>query len=287
MFVRFKGDHILRRHLAMKRICRRKPLQQLMSCGDEVLSASIARDETVKEKRVRQPWGGKVAQGVILVLYHRNRRGGRNPPWRVLLALTWGLSQAVFAHPHSFIDMKTEIISRDNYLSGFKMTWTMDEITSADVFYDDAGAKPDSVAWKKLAAQVMANVLGQHYFTEVYRDGQRVKFEDMPAEYHLYRNGQKAVLMFVLPLAHPPLLAGSPIFFSTYDPTYFVDMTYHDETAITLPAGLSAGCKLTLMTPKPNPSLQAYALSLDNPGSKGVDTSLGKQFAQRVQLQCH
>ena len=221
------------------------------------------------------------------MLYHQNGCLRQEPRWLVLLALTLGISQGACAHPHSFIDMKTEIISRNNYLSGFKMIWTMDEITSADVFYDDAQAKPDSVAWKKLAAQVMANVLGQHYFTEVYRDGRPVKFDDMPAEYHLYRNGQKAVLMFVLPLAHPPLLAGSPFTFSTYDPTYFVDMTYHDESAITLPAALSTGCKLNLMTPKPNPSLQAYALSLDNPGSKGIDISLGKQFAQQVKLQCH
>ncbi len=154
-----------------------------------------------------------MVRGVVLALYRQKSDRRQKPPWLLLLGLTLGISQGAFAHPHSFIDMKTEIISRDNHLSGFKMTWTMDEITSADVFYDDANAKPDSVAWKKLAAQVMANVLGQHYFTEVYRDGQRVKFEDMPAEYHLYRNGQKAVLMFVLPLAHPPLLAGGPIQF--------------------------------------------------------------------------
>ena len=209
------------------------------------------------------------------------------PLWCFLLPLAWGASPNAQAHPHSFIDMQTEIISRNNQLSGFKMTWTMDEITSADVFYDAGDAKPDSVTWKKLAAQVMANVLGQHYFTEVYRDGHPVKFENRPAEYHLSRNGHKAVLMFVLPLAHPPSLAGGPITFATYDPTYFVDMTYRDDKAIRLPDALSSACKITLFTPKPNPSLQAYALSLDNPGSTGIDTSLGKQFAQQAQLQCH
>lgn len=220
------------------------------------------------------------------MLKHNDHRQ-RYPLWLLMFPLTLAVSQAVSAHPHSFIDMKTEIISQNNYLSGFKMTWTMDAITSADVFYDDPDVKPDSVAWKKLAAQVMANVLGQHYFTEVYRDGHPVKFDDMPAEYHLYRNGQQAVLMFVLALAHPPLLSGSPFTISTYDPSYFADMTYHDEKSIILPAALSSNCKMTLFTPKPNASLQAYALSLDNPGSPGVDMTLGKQFAQQVQLQCH
>jgi len=183
--------------------------------------------------------------------------------------------------------MHTEIVSQDARLTGLKMTWTMDEITSSDVFYDAADAKPDSVTWKKLAAQVMANVLGQHYFTEMYRDGQRLKFENLPAEYHLYRNGLKATLMFVMPLAHPPALVGFPIIFSTFDPTYFVDMTYQNSAAISLPANLASDCKIALTTPQPTASLQAYALSLDKPDSPGVDMALGKQFAQRVTLQCH
>ncbi|MEA9392456.1 DUF1007 family protein [Acerihabitans sp. TG2] len=206
---------------------------------------------------------------------------------RLLLWLSWTISASALAHPHSFIDMKTEIVSQDSRLIGLKMTWTMDEITSSDVFYDAADAKPGSVTWKKLAAQVMANVLGQHYFTEMYRDGQRIKFENLPAQYHLYRNGLKATLMFVMPLAHPPLLAGSPIIFSTYDPTYFVDMTYQGPAAITLPSTVASRCTIALATPTPNVSLQAYALSLDKPGSPGVDMALGKQFAQRVTLQCH
>ncbi len=220
------------------------------------------------------------------------RMPGRNPArWpgllRLLLWFSLAIGGAAQAHPHSFIDMQTEIVSQDARLTGLKMTWTMDEITSADVFYDAGDAKPDSVTWKKLAAQVMANVLGQHYFTEMYRDGQPLKFEDLPAQYHLYRNGLKATLVFVMLLAHPVTLAGSPIIFSTFDPTYFVDMTYQGLPAISLPPGLAPRCNVDLATPRPNASLQAYALSLDKSDSPGEDMALGKQFAQRVTLQCH
>lgn len=203
------------------------------------------------------------------------------------LIVVGGVCQPAQAHPHSFIDMKTEIVTQDDRLAGFKMTWTMDEITSADVFYDIGDAKPGSVAWKKLAAGIMANVLGQHYFTEVYRNGQPIKFENMPSEYHLERQGLKARLLFVLPLAHPPELDGAPIVLSTYDPTYFVDMTYGDRQAITLPAALVSRCKIDLMTPDPGASLRQYALSLDKKDTPTEDMALGKQFAQRVTLQCH
>ncbi|EEP91876.1 hypothetical protein ykris0001_10040 [Yersinia kristensenii ATCC 33638] len=205
------------------------------------------------------------------------------------LLLTGGAliySQLAQAHPHSFIDMDASFVSEKQTLVGIKMVWTMDEITSADLLYDAENAKSDSEIWKKLAAEVMANVLGQHYFTDIYRDGKPVKYKNLPTEYHLSRKGHQAVLEFILPLAEPQPLAGKPFIISTYDPTYFVDMTYDGNKAIRLSAEMAKSCKLTLFTPNPNASLQAYALSLDKSDSPGEDMELGKQFAQRVTVQC-
>ncbi len=49
---------------------------------------------------------------------------------------------AAGAHPHSFISLKTELVTDGTQLSGLKMHWTMDEITSADLLYDAGNAKP-------------------------------------------------------------------------------------------------------------------------------------------------
>ena len=204
----------------------------------------------------------------------------------LLVGSTCIYSQIAEAHPHSFIDMDATFVSEKQTLVGIKMVWTMDEITSADLLYDAENAKSDSEVWKKLAAEVMANVLGQHYFTDIYRDGKPVKYKNLPTEYHLSRKGHQAVLEFVLPLAEPQSLAGKPFIISTYDPTYFVDMTYADNKAVRLSAEMAKSCKLTLFTPNPNASLQAYALSLDKSDSPGEDMELGKQFAQRITVQC-
>lgn len=195
--------------------------------------------------------------------------------------------QSVFAHPHSFIDMQTTVESQNENITGLRMVWTMDPITSADLLYDAGNAAKDSEVWKKLAAEVMANVLGQHYFTDIYRDNRPIKYRPTPTEYHLSRKGNQAVLEFVLPLAHPQPLAGKPLLISTYDPTYFVDMSYVDEKAIRLAPSLISRCKTTLATPKPDAGLQSYALSLDKADAPAEDMELGKQFAQRVTLQCH
>ena len=215
----------------------------------------------------------------------RNRPVSRCAKWLGLALMC--LPASVLAHPHSFIDMQTTLVADGTSLTGLKMVWTMDEITSADLLYDAQNAKAGSDVWKKLAAEVMARVLSQHYFTDFYREGKPVKYLDLPSEYGLSRKGDQAVLEFVLPLAHPQPLAGKPMQFSTFDPSYFVDMTYKDKTALHLPPDLEKRCTLALFTPKPDASLQSYALSLDKADAPPENMDLGQQFAQKVTLECH
>lgn len=199
-----------------------------------------------------------------------------------LMALSW-MAQA---HPHSFITLQTELIAENGQLTGLKMRWTMDEITSADLLYDAADARPDDEIWRKLAAEVMANVLGQHYFTEFWHDGQRVKFNNKPAGYGLARKGYQVVLTFVLPLAHPQPLSGQKYIFSTFDPTYYVDMRYQKDADVRLPVALRQRCTTRVHTPEPGEDIRQFALSLDKADAPAEDRELGKQFAQQVILQC-
>ncbi|MCZ4060453.1 DUF1007 family protein [Pantoea sp. LMR881] len=206
---------------------------------------------------------------------------------RAFFCLLLLMSSAATAHPHSFIDMKTEVVADGERFTGLKMTWTMDEITSADLLYDAGDAKPGTEVWKKLAAGVMANVLGQHYFSEVWHNKQRVKFLNLPKEYHLSRKGNKAVLEFILPLAEPPRLEGQRFEILTFDPTYFVDMFYDKAEALSLPPALQSRCHVELNTPQPSDSLKQYALSLDKADAPPEEVDLGRQFAQTVMLTCH
>lgn len=196
------------------------------------------------------------------------------------------LSFRVGAHPHSFIHLKTEIVSENNQFVALKMRWTMDEITSADLLYDAGNAKPGDEIWKKLAAEVMANVLGQHYFTEVWHNGQKVKFKNRPTEYGMAREAHQAVLTFTLPLAEPQPLAGQTYMISTFDPTYYVDMSYDKDSDAALTLALSKQCRMSVHTPTPNEDTLSFAQSLDKEDAPPEDMDLGKQFAQTVTLQC-
>ena len=94
------------------------------------------------------------------------------------------------------------------------------------------------------------------------------------------------MLTFTLPLAKPQPLAGQTFTFSTYDPTYYVDMYYDKDADFALPAAMKTSCTANVMTPKPNEKMLSYAQSLDKADAPPEDMELGNYFAQKVTLQC-
>lgn len=205
--------------------------------------------------------------------------------WGALGLLFFIYSQTSQAHPHSFITLQTTPLIRHGQLTGFDMRWTMDELTSADLLYDAGKASPDAAVWKTLAAGVMANVMGQHYFSELIIGGKRVPFMPHPTAYALARDHHQAVLTFTLPLAIPQDLAGRTAELITFDPTYYVDMHYRHERDIRLPDTLS-GCQVQIKNPAPSEALRQFARSLDSGDTPNDDQELGRQFAQKVVLIC-
>ena len=63
-------------------------------------------------------------------------------------------------------------------------------------------------------------------------------------------------------------------------------MFYDKDSDFSLPAGLRAACKATVMTPKPNDKMLSYAQSLDKADAPPEDMALGSYFAQKVTLTC-
>ncbi|MTH45844.1 DUF1007 family protein [Intestinirhabdus alba] len=196
------------------------------------------------------------------------------------------LSAGVGAHPHSFIYLQTQPVSENDSLVALQMRWAMDELTSADLLYDAGDAQPGSAVWKRLATEVMANVLAQHYFTELWRGDKPVALQKRPTTYSLTREGHQAVLTFVLPLAEPQPLGGESYTFSTFDPSYYVDMSYAEEKDASLPQNLEGRCRIVVETPTPGEEMLSFAQSLDRADAPPEDMNLGKQFAQKVTLQC-
>ncbi|MDR0805642.1 MAG: DUF1007 family protein [Enterobacteriaceae bacterium] len=205
---------------------------------------------------------------------------------RITLTLFFLVSAYVSAHPHSFIDLDASLLIEKQALVGIKMSWEMDELTSAELLLDAAMAKDNPHVWQSMADELMENTRNQLYFTYMKSGDKPVKFAEQTSNYSLHRNGNKAVLTFVLPLAKPVPLANNTISVSTYEESYYVDMRYLSDKSVHIPAEITEICSMKLVTPKPSTSLLSYARSLDKNNSPGEDMRLGSKFAQTITLTC-
>lgn len=195
-------------------------------------------------------------------------------------------SPQTLAHPHSFIDMETTLVTENQTLTGIDYVWKMDPMTSADILYDLMNTKEDSPQWKKQAASVMANIIAQSYFSELNYQNKRQPFKLFPDTYRMTREGLQIVMSFRISLLHPVPLTGSTIELKTYEPTFFVSMTYNGKRAVHLSPPDVSRCRLIFTEAEPSDTLKDYALSLDTGDTPDDDLTLGRQFAQQITLHC-
>ncbi len=107
------------------------------------------------------------------------------------------------AHPHSWIDMKTEIVGDKSQVLGFNMSWTFDAMTSAYMLDgEDLSEKNIADTLALIASDIMRNLNEADYFTFFYDHD--VEIENGVAENgaFVYNKG-KLELNFYLPLSKP------------------------------------------------------------------------------------
>ena len=194
------------------------------------------------------------------------------------------VSCGVLAHPHAFIDMQTAPIIENNQLTGLSMKWTLDEASSSAVIYDMKQAKTKNDQ-QKLIDDVMGNVVSEHYFSYLYdAQNNKIKYSPHPKNYGVKIQGLQLQYYFDVPLTHSQNLEKNTFSLQTYDPTYYVAMTYASKSAVDFSA-LPKNCQGKLIEPNVDEKIQSYASSLDK-SQKNEDDSLGVMFAQKIIIQC-
>lgn len=200
-----------------------------------------------------------------------------------LLAL---FCQPSFAHPHAFIEMKTQLNVKENQLQGFSLEWLLDEPSSSELLYDLKLAGDDSKAVQKLADEMIKNVINEHYFSYLYdKQGKRIKYSAKPYNYGLKAQGSQILYYFSFNLTEPQPLNNSQYQLEIYDQTYYVAMDYPMQKSVDFSA-LPSQCEGKLLQPNVDEKTKKYAKSLDK-SQRNEDYSLGAQFAQKVIIDCH
>jgi ABC-type uncharacterized transport system substrate-binding protein len=135
------------------------------------------------------------------------------------------------AHPHVFIDNYVSFIFDENGLSGIKLRWMFDEMTSSSFLIDyDSDhnniLNPHEIA--QLKAEAFDNLKEFHYMTEITING-----ENFPVQFITNFNASVSAGQLVYEFVIPCHLQASPsskeLRLLVYDDEYFIDFQLHQQ----------------------------------------------------------
>jgi ABC-type uncharacterized transport system substrate-binding protein len=198
------------------------------------------------------------------------------------------------AHPHAWVDMKTQIIFNDQGLiAGLSLFWVFDEaytqvaIEGLDAEKDGAFSEAELAPLTKVNMQSIADY---HYFTAMERDGERQLFGPVDAANakQLYANNRLA-LHFTVPLATPIDPRKGKFTAQVYDPDYYIAFAYVEGDPIMMKGTPPPGCQPKLL---PLPTGEELEQTRDFLATKGKDwkpepaQEFGAMFAQSLAVEC-
>lgn len=199
-----------------------------------------------------------------------------------------GLTPAL-AHPHVWIDMKTDLAFNDQkQLTALTVTWTFDEFYSAFAVEDFKKTSDGGYATSDLDKLVdvnLTNLKDWNYFTEVIANGKPVKFgtaKNAGASYD--KKLGRFTMIFTVPLAAPvAATAAAPVQFRIYDPSFYIAIDYVKTDPIHMVSGAHDGCAVTVKIP----NAEKIWTSLPESAFTGTkNAGLGRNFASTATLTC-
>ena len=172
--------------------------------------------------------------------------------FRLALCLAVLASAPADAHPHVFVDAKTEIVfDQSGKMAAVRNIWQFDEaFTQYAIQGLDANGdgKITDAELKPLADVNVKSLAEFKFFTYLTVGRDQAKFLP-PKEYWLEFHGGRLTLFFTLPM-EKPMVPGKHAMLEIFDPEYFVAFTFVKDNPIKL-LGAPATCKATYRPPQP------------------------------------
>lgn len=203
---------------------------------------------------------------------------------QVLFLFSLFFSPLASSHPHSWIDLKTDIVIKENQITGLNMQWTFDDMTSMYLLDgEDMSDSQRDTSLQMLADGMADNMTRVSYMTYLIDEGgHRASFK-RAENTRLQQTGLQLTYYFYLPLKEP-ISMNSPIALSIYDESHYTDMTWLAHHDVQLSGHISPKCKVKVHDANPTDEQTKYAFSLDT--SAQVDTNLGALFTQHAVIDC-
>lgn len=189
------------------------------------------------------------------------------------------------AHPHAWIDLRsTVILDGEGRMTAIEQEWLFDEFYTMFVIDGLAESElQEAAVLKELTRGNLENLRDYDYFTEVRADGGRIGFETVE-EYESELRGPRLWMRFVVPLQTPIDPASQTLSYSVFDPTFYIEILHLEGDVVAFRGSGSAGCFGEIVPPNPSPETVTLAQALDRDAA--ADDTLGRVFAERVEVTC-
>ena len=201
-------------------------------------------------------------------------------------------SAPVLAHPHVWIEMRSDVVFNDQGLiTGLNLIWTFDDgyaqaaldglDTDGDGTYSPSEIEP-------LTKENLNSLKDYDYFTVMRFNGEKQAFGDV-TEYGQLWSNDKLQLHFVVPLKTPLDPVKGEFVAKVYDPDFFIALDFAKDEPVTVIGSMPKQCQLVV---KPVPTGEEIEATQQMLASKGPDwkpennEDFGAMFAQPVTIQC-
>jgi len=201
------------------------------------------------------------------------------------LVILMGSAQVAAAHPHVWIDARTEVIFDDRQrVEALRVSWRFDEFYSLfaiEGLDKNSDGQVDAEELKPLAELNITSLKEYRYFTYVTVAGEEVPYDQVTDYRSAYEAGILS-LEFVIPLETPVDPVVSELRFVSYDPTFYIAV----EPALQAPVSLRdapAACRAVEVKQGGAETLQLSEADFLDPATSA---EVGRLYATEFAVTC-
>ena len=189
------------------------------------------------------------------------------------------------AHPHMWIDLKSEIIIQDQTMvSAIYQEWLFDDFFSASLI-EEASQNPKGlkVGIKAVVKEILDNLGPHDYFTLINVDGEKVSSNSIKS-FEVDVRENRVWVSFSLPISREVDITAQALAYSIFDPTFYIEMLHFEGETVSFTGDVPTSCSSKIE--QPNPSSEAILLSRSPDLDEVPDQSIGALFAETVVINC-
>ncbi len=209
-----------------------------------------------------------------------------------VFAVTMCASAPAMAHPHVWIEMRSDVVFDDQGLiTGMNLMWTFDDAYAA-MAVDGLDANGDGVyspqELEPLTKENLQSLKDYDYFTVMRFNGEKQPFGTIVESGQIWSNN-KLQLHFQLPLKTPVDPVKGAFAAKVYDPEFYIAIDYVKDEPVSVTGNMPKNCQLVVKPVPTDAEIEATRTML---ATKGKDwkpettEDFGEVFAQPVAIQC-